>query len=224
MWDVIASGTGAIIGGIMNNMAAEKAAKASIEGAQIQAQSIREGREAAERELARAREENAPGQSYLRQVVAGPGDLTPAQRMQLDELRRVTGNQIRTSSIAGSGRTAASLLRRTESEFTNDALERNRTRAYDAASGMAGRVAQASTGIAGLNASMIPQAGKVMGDATTAGGLYDAQSGLASGKLYSSTLGDIGALIAKESKPKPGKYNSKFYSAGNPPGYEGDEP
>lgn len=197
---------GTVVGGLFNANAAGKASAAAKQAAAIEAQSIREGRAAAQNELAHVREENAPGQNYLRGVVAAPGDLTPAQQMRLEDLRRSTGNQIRTSAIAGSGRTAASLLRRVESDFTNNALETNRDRAFGAASGMAGRVGNASTAIAGLDASMIPAAGKAEAGGIAKGGLYQAGSELATGKLIGSGLGEIGSLIAQQNKAS--KYGS----------------
>ncbi len=205
---------GSVISSRANSSAAEKASQAQTEGAAQQTQALREAQEkqlAFSREgqdyLKVAREDEAPGQTYLRTVVADPGMLTPAQLQALEDLRRNTRNQISTSSIAGSGRTAAALLRRTESDFTNDALERNRSRAMDAASGMANRASNAATTIGNISvgtgtqqAALQAKQGEVTGNATANSGAIGAQAELANGRLMGSAIGDIGSLIASQAR------------------------
>lgn len=205
---------GALIGSSANASASKKAAEAQLEAARLQTEYLREAQDkqlAFAREgqdyLSGYRETQAPGESYLRGVVADPGSLTPAQRAQLDELRRQTRNQINTSSIAGSGRTAAALLRKTESDFVNDALEKNKARADQAASGMAARSGQAALGIGNISvnsgtqqAALSSEIGKTQGSATANAGTIEAQGDLASGKLWSQTLGNLGGIIAQEAR------------------------
>jgi len=176
---------GSYISSQANTAAAERASEATLQGAQITAGAMKDVSEAA---ATRA----APGVSYLRRVVAEPGELTPLQRQQLEDSRRSTANTIHSSNFAGSGRTGVELLRRNESDFVNQALENNRQRAMTAAGELAG--SQNTSDAAAIGA------GKAVGDATAKGGLYDAQAGLASGQITGKAIGDIGSLIASQQR------------------------
>lgn len=201
---------GALLASKKNKDAAETAAQGQRDAANIQTQYLRE---AQEKQLGFAREgqdylkgyrdEMEPGQSYLRGMVADPGHLTPAQLQQLTDLRRSSQNQISTSSLAGSGRTTAALLKRVESDFTNDALDRNRNRADSAARDMAGRSGQAAMGVGNISvgtgaqqAALSGQIGAAQGAGTANSATALAQGDLASGKMWSQTLGDIGGTLA----------------------------
>lgn len=94
--------------------------------------------------------ENAPGMSYLRQVVADPESLTPEQRYELERTRDVVGQNIRASGFAGSGRTAAALMRDVEAGVRNSMLASNRATAMQAAGVMADNYGQAGANIANL--------------------------------------------------------------------------
>ncbi len=204
MWNLIAPAlltlAGTYIASDANARAAQKARAAQVQGAQITADAIRQGSEDAQATLRDLRTESAPAVSYLRRVVAEPGDLTPAQQVQLDDLRRNVTNTIHSSPFAGSGRAAAALFRRAESDFTNTALDNNRARADNAARTMYGASTGAATGIATNQASTGTAIGKVTGEALTKGGLYDAQADIANGTLTGRALGDIGSLIATEGR------------------------
>lgn len=240
----LVSAGGAYIGSQANKSAADKASTATLEGAKINAQALADaqvkqealsregiasneayGREATGRFdtlAATNREAAAPATNYLRGVIANPGSLTPQQQQQLTDLRRAAGNQIRTSSIAGSGRTAASLLRRVESDFANDALEKNRARADTAAGAMyttgTGAANSAAAGAAGttadigktnaavlghvgdVTANLMAKSGDVMNKGTQQAGLYQAGADVATGKLMGTALGDVGSAISAESR------------------------
>jgi hypothetical protein len=210
----VASIGGALISSNANSKAAEKASQAQLQGAREQIAYLRE---AADKNEAFAREgqdylkdyraTQEPGESYLRGVIADPGSLTPAQAAQLEELRRQTRNQISTSAIAGSGRTAAALLKKTESDFTNDALDRNKARADMAASGMATRSGNAATtignisvGLGSKTADLTSQMGQTQGAATKKAGEIEANGITANGNVIGQTLGNLGSIVANETR------------------------
>jgi hypothetical protein len=197
-----------------NNKAANTAGAATLQGAQITADAIREGNAAiiagntqAQKTLDQMRQQGAPAVGYLRETMANPGGLTPEQQAQLDELHRDTSNAMHSTSFAGSGRTGVSLLRKTETDFRNRALGANIGRADDAARTLYGTTTGATTGIAASQAGTGTQIaagdqaiGKVSGDAVAKSGLYDAQAGIANGNLMGRAIGDIGSQIANEGR------------------------
>lgn len=200
---------GAGISAFANKKAADTAANAQIRAAELQTQYLRE---AQDKQLAFAREgqdylkaarlEEGPGLSYLRTVVAGSGSLTPAQQAQLAELRRNVTNQVGTSSIAGSGRTAAALFKRAESDFTNDALARNRQSAIDAAGGMANRSGSYASGIGNISvgtgtqqAALSGQIGAAQGQGAANAGTIQGQGIAATGNMFGQTFGNVAGLI-----------------------------
>lgn len=200
MWDMLLPAV-AILGGTIfaanaNSKAAETASNATLQAAQVQADAITKGNQQAQQTLQKIQDQAAPAGTYLRQVIAEPGTLTPAQTVQLEDLRRSVGNQIHSSNFAGSGRTAVALFKKSESDFTNEALDQNRQRALTAAGGMYGAATGAATGSANADINTGLQVGKTFGDAGTRAGLYDAQAGLATGQLTGKAIGDIGSLIA----------------------------
>lgn len=236
MWGLIATVAGAFISSSANKKAAQTAAAAEYERQRLAREAeeraraemdrrtaeaneaIRVANEQSQQAYAQVQEANAPGQTYLRQLVADPGSLTPQQTAQLEELRRATANQLRGSQFAGSGRTARTLFRAAESDFTNEALEKNRQRSVDAAGVMAGRANQAemqgagqtmqagnsvanlTAGLGNNTANLITNTAKVSGDSVAKAGLYDAQAEAANGKIYGQAVGDIGSIIANQSR------------------------
>lgn len=131
----------------------------------------------------------APAQAYLRQVMASADDLTPAQRQQLADNRLALTNALHGSPFAGSGRTAAAVFKRADSDFVNTALDQNRSKAINAANTLYGQN-NANAFTAGLRAT----------GATGNIGTTNAQAGLATGQLYGKALGDIGSIIANEQR------------------------
>lgn len=88
----------------------------------------------------------APGYRFLRETIADPYSLRDAQRYELDELRDSTKDHIRTSSLAGSGRTAAALIKDVESNYVLQAQEANRLAGLEAARLLYGDYSAAARG------------------------------------------------------------------------------
>lgn len=197
---IVTTAIGSAIARNANNTAATTAGNATLQGAEIGANAIREGNQQQQETLNAIRTQAAPATSYLRGVIADEGSLTPAQMQGLEELRRGVGNQIHSSNFAGSGRTATALFRRAEGDFINDALENNRTRSFNAATGMQGGATSAATGIANSQANTGAAVGKLYNDATTKAGLYDAGATVANGKLSGEALGQVSSQIATEQR------------------------
>lgn len=218
LWDSITPSVltlaGTLYASNANTNAANTASAAALQGAQYTADAIREGNQviressqAAQRTLQQQREQAAPATGYLRTVMANPTELTPLQAQQLEDLRRSTNNTLHSTSFAGSGRTGVSLLRKTESDFRNNAIAQNQGRADSAANTMFSSGANATTGIANSQANTgaaiaagTSAAGKVSGDAIAKGGLYDAQSQIANGSLVGRAMGDITSSIANSQR------------------------
>jgi hypothetical protein len=179
---------GAGISGLFNQKAAATNAAAQQQAAQVQAQALQQE----QAQFQQLQQEGQPGVKYLQDTVADPGDLTKLQQQHLDELRRTQTNQVRTSAIQGSGRTAASLFRDTSNDFINKSLEANRNRAFGAAGQLAGASFNAGTNAANVSG----QIGQVQGNALRNIGSTDAAAGLATGKVFGSAVGDIGSYIA----------------------------
>ncbi len=143
-------------------------------------------------ELRRIQNTNAPGMAYLREIVGNPGALTDYQRKQLEDQRRVVGNTIRSSSLAGSGRTAAALLKNVESDYALKAQEQNRQQAMAAATLMAGNDTAAARQVAANKT----QLGQQVGSTADALGRNLAQNSSEVGSRISNIYADTGARRA----------------------------
>lgn len=210
------------------------------EGLDIQQAALKSGYEAsiaayekgskeAQETLGAMRDEAEPGIRFLREVVANPQRLTPDQRYQLEEQRRVNAQNIRASGFAGSGRTAAALMGKVENDTVNAMLEKNRAAALAAAGDLAGMWDASSRQIAGLQSNegaMKADAADKAGTRTAGmyGDYYDrlgnayvnagksnaaamermgsntANATTASGNLWGQAIGDIGAQIASANR------------------------
>jgi len=204
----VASIAGAYIGGQANKEAANTYAQAQMNAAKVETDALTAARADANARYDKIAAEGSGGVDYLQRTVGESGDLTPLQQERLDEIRRQQTNQIRTSAIAGSGRTAASLFRDTSNDFINRSLEANRNRAF----GAAGTLANARFGAERAAATDIPgyttKIGGVQGTSLANIGSSNAASEIATGKLYGQAVGDIGSYIASAGRP------SRFASAG----------
>lgn len=197
IWDDFSPFTSAISGGTALAIGANVGgAFLASEGARRGAQAQVEANERAQQTLDAIRQQSQPGISYLRQVVADPGSLTPAQQQALNDSRLSTSNALNSSSFAGSGRAGAALLQRNESDFVNKALEDNRARAIQAGTTLAGENTTAGTGIANSQTA----SGKAVGGAEEKAGLYGGQALVASGNVAGKAIGDVGSYIASQSK------------------------
>lgn len=201
MWDkLVPLLFGTLVSTQANQRAADTASRATLQGAQLTADAIREGNQQAQDTLETQRRQAAPATAYLRQTVASPTELTPEQQAQLEETRRAVAGTIHNSSFAGSGRTASALFRQAEADFVNRALTDNAGRADRAATTLHGDASTATRGIANSQASTGQMVGKAIGEGTARAGLYDAAGGLASGRVAGEAIGQIGSLINSEKR------------------------
>lgn len=153
---------------------------------------------------------NAPGQTYLRNVVADAGNLTPAQQLQLKDINRTVTNQIDSSSLAGSGRSAAALIDDASNRFRLGALDANRSLAYGAAGTMAGNANHAVMGEA-ADSNAIGQAfgqqGNNIAKITQQSGQNTGNAILSSGKTIGTAFGNISSAATRD--------NNSSYRLGN---------
>ncbi|WOF74130.1 hypothetical protein QMT40_001777 [Parvibaculaceae bacterium PLY_AMNH_Bact1] len=241
-----------------NKKAAAEAAQAQIRAAEIQAQATREqiaelkrqydesnrrldeARESGQEYLGEAGEEAdqryeaisagaAPATSYLRTIIADPGRLTAVQKEGLEEARRGANNQIRGSSFAGSGRTAAAMLRSVDADYINTALEANKSRAAGAAGGLSDvyynaegaraqnrydrgkSAANIELGVGTSQATNATNLGNQVGNALSnqgyfaanaanQAGQYHANATAANANIAGGVIGDLGGIIASEAR------------------------
>lgn len=104
---------------------------------------------------------NESGTTYMRETVGRGDALTQDQQYALDESRRTTGNTLRSSGFAGSGRTAAALLNKVEVDQKMGFMGQNRQAAQAAASQMAG----AGNAATAASAATSMQTGQLVGAA-----------------------------------------------------------
>ena len=219
-WGAAIAAGATLISGAMTNKAnsdaADKSAAASIEGARLanegidkQIAAIREGNAQAQDTLNGIRTEAAPAQSYLRTIVGRTEGLTPAQQRQLDEQRRLAPGYIARSGFAGSGRTAASILRKVEGDTVSQFLYQNRARRDAAASSMANAGNAAANNVAVQQAGVGQQIGQAFGtqgsntgNAVTKAGDTQAQAGVANAAVTGQTIGDLASIINSERKSR----------------------
>lgn len=197
--------------------------------------SFEEGSKAAEDVLGGLRDEAKPGLTFFKTLIANPQSLTPEQIYQRDEARRINAQNIRSSGFAGSGRTAASLLRKVDLDFTNRMMEENRDRAFQAAGALADSYDTSVRGIAGLKSatgtfkadaadraagrvtdmyrgyySDLGGAYKDVGNAQASGtqqiGQTTANATAANGQLVGSAIGDIASTIASANRKSSYSY------------------
>ena len=199
-----------------NSDAADKSATASLQGAQLanegidkQIAAIREGNARAEQTLNGIRTDAAPGVTYLRQIVGQTEGLTEAQQRQLDEQRRLAPGYIQRSGFAGSGRTAASILRKVESDTVSQFLDQNRQRRDTAATNMVNGANAAATNVAVQQAGLGDKVGQAFGNqgantgnAVSTAGNTQAQADVANAKVTGQTIGDVASIINTERKSR----------------------
>lgn len=148
---------------------------------------LRAGAAKADGQLANQQAQNESGQTYLREQVGRGDALTDDQQYQLDESRRQMGNQLRGSSLAGSGRTAASLLRKVEADSVNQMKGQNRASATAAAGVMANQYNSA-----GLN-----RANLAMNEAGQVGGVYANKGSAIVSGAKDATAADVNAATTR---------------------------
>jgi len=229
-WIAVASAAATIGGTVLSNQANKKAASTAkegeIEAARIanegidkQIGAIKEGIAEGDVLYGGIREQTAPGVSYLRNVIAAPESLTPAQRMALDDVRRqmVNSSQVGGSGLRGSGRSFTDAFRTVENDFQLKALDQNRQRADRAALefarpnfNAAGEQAAAHATQGRVVGQALANQGANQGGAAQEGAYIDANKTTANANNWGSTLGDITSIIRNETKDeaRPPKYPS----------------
>lgn len=213
MWNLIipavASIAGAAISSKANRDATKSANKAARRASQQEIEAVNKYIETNWQALAQrtgiydqVAETGAPGLRFLRQTVANPMRLSDAQRYQLDEARRVTGDQIRAGGWGGSGRTAAAMMGKVENDMTNSFMENNRLAALKAADFLgqtsvnAERDKAAAIGEhSGMHGNAVLSIGKSQAGATRAVGENKANLATGQGQQMGQAIGDIGAAI-----------------------------
>jgi len=218
MWDLLIPIVTTLAGAWITSSSNDRATQQAQQGQQAQIDELRQANEAAQQALDASKAETqalysqtqdvtAPGVAYLRTTVANQNELTPAQQQRLEQLRRSVTSQLRGSSFAGSGRTAAALFRQAESDFTNNALDQNRARADAAASTLANQNFSARQGVAGSAASYgVNRANLATGNASQVGqvlanqGETAANATTATGNVMGQAVGDVGSVIAAQNR------------------------
>src|ERR1700754_3286000 len=130
---------------VMTNQANKKAAKtaneAEIQSAQLanegidkQIAAVKEGIKEGDAFYGQIREQTEPGVNYLRNVIAAPQTLTPAQQAELANVQRRVENssQVAGSALRGSGRSFVDAMREVENDFRLKAIDQNTRRADQA--------------------------------------------------------------------------------------------
>ncbi len=234
MWNLIAPAlalAGTVIGINANNTAATTATNTIVGGEQqavgtIQAgqtgaiNAILGGMNTAESTLTNfannEQTQNAAGPTFLRQVVATPDTLTPSQAAALDLQRQSVANQLHGSNFAGSGQTAAALFKQSEADFVNNAIDKNRQNAINAASalnsnannaattaasGIANTATQGSNAIANTTSNSSNTIAGLESNAANATAGIQSNAGIANASLTGKAIGDIGSSIAQANKP-----------------------
>jgi hypothetical protein len=178
---------------------------------------VRSGYEKSFQILDTMRKDTQAGTDYLKGVVSEPGELTPAQQTQLEDLRRSVDSQIRGSQFAGSGRSAAALMKKTETDFVNQALENNRNRAMTAATTLnagnstaTSELASGQRGLAGRIADLTQASGKNQADAIAAFGKATAEGINTAGQATGAGVFNAGQ-IAGSGYAKAGQITGDAY-------------
>lgn len=186
-----------------SNSASKKAAKQQNAAIDKQIDEMKAGVARARTIYTGIENETKPGVDYLRNVISGSAELTPAQKLQLEDLRRNATNssQVAGSALRGSGRSFVDAMRKIEEGYTVNALDTNQRRADAAATNFSTPYFNSKGSSAAAEASLgtnvggaIAQQGQNLGNATNARGQTNAEATLANGQLISSTLGDIAGM------------------------------
>lgn len=219
----IANIAGSIAGIGSNLLARDQANEGTAKGAAVNAAAVREGEtrslgtlntglERALADLQPLRTSGAAGGRILqREAFADPSVLTPGQRKALEEAQRRSRNQLATTGLRGAGRTQSRILQEVTDNFSNRAIEDNRSRSTAAADRLFGTGANAT--VAGASAELLTAArgageigvnargiGGVGANAAQTQGVTSADATLGSGRVFGDTLGAIAAQIADDRK------------------------
>jgi hypothetical protein len=189
-------GVASVANTVLGNKANDKAADRVAAGYEAQAAAIREANEQAQRRFDETQRATSGANSYLRSVYASPATLNPAQRAELDELRRTTANRLATSGLRGAGRAQLAVQRGVEADFINRAITDNQRRADQAAAQHSSQNLSATQSQAGLDRAT----GIAAGDAALGTSYADAGADLASTGNTTRAISDLAGYMASEVK------------------------
>lgn len=195
----------ASIGGALISSSANKSATATSNKALKQANALRQQAiDKATGIYSDLKTESAPAVRYLQDVVANPvGGLYPDQVEAQQEERRNALNDVSHSGLRGSGRAVTASLKKVDSDFYNNAMAQNRGNRMNAAGQLTGQFFQAGDN----TANALLSGGNAAADTEEKTGNNSANLGTTNASLVGNTLGDIGSLIAQETKGRDSRYS-----------------
>lgn len=192
-----------IAGDFIGSSANEKATKEQNKALE-QANALRqEGIDKATGIYSDLKEQSAPAVRYLQDVVSNPvGGLYPDQVAAQQEERRNALNDVSSSGLRGSGRAVTASLKKVDSDFYNDALAQNRSNRMGAAGQLTGQYFSAGDN----TANALLSGNNAAANTTEQEGTNTANLGTTNATMLGNTLGDIGSLIAQETKGRDSRY------------------
>jgi len=162
--------------------------KASRESQQAQENALR----LAQENLNETRKLASPGLTALQKRISRGSELTPEQKLAVEDSRRESINALKGSSLRGSARATSAVISDTDTRVRNNFMTSNRDSSDNAAATLTGQYFNTSRD---LNNNLISQ-----GDATSKGlldrGNVTASNTIGRGNRTGSAIGDIGGIIA----------------------------
>jgi hypothetical protein len=229
-WVAVAVAGATLAGTVLTNQANKKAASTAKEGELEAARLANEGIDkqigAVKEGIAEGdvlyggiREQTQPGVNYVRNIIAAPQTLTPAQQAELENVQRsvVNSSQVAGSALRGSGQSFVDAMRNVGNDFRLKALDQNQRRADQAALEFvrpnftaAGEQAAAHATQGRVVGQALANQGANFGDATREGAYGDANATTANAGNWGQAIGDIASTIAGQQKAesRPAKYSS----------------
>lgn len=229
-WIAVGTAAATIGATVLTNRANKDAAKtagaAEVEAARLKNEGIDRGIAAVKEGVAESdqlygavREQTQPGVNYVRDIIASPQTLTPAQNAELENLRRsvVDSSQVAGSALRGSGRSFVDAMRNVEGDFRLKALDQNRTRADQAALEFARPNFNAAGNQASAHATMGQQVGGALanqganlGNAAANSGYNNANATTANAGNWGQAIKDIGSAVGswQKDQTRPAKYDT----------------
>lgn len=238
----VSSVAGGLLGSRANERAAETASDATLEGARLQAEANERAAEIAAEQAELARQEfRASAQRGIQAIragqgefdarmaqmptreITGPNELTPGQRIAMEDTRRGAQEMLAASGLRGAGRAVTAAI--------NDVEGRQRARFYDVnqartddelqrrqrlqelgarnAQAVGGDIANTEIGAGtrsgqtfrdlGSQQSRLQTAtGQAQGAASQQAGAIQANAGTANANLWGQTIGNISSIVADE--------------------------
>lgn len=202
---------GGLLGSDANEKAAKQAAEAQIQAAELNLQAGREARAAYEEAAKRGIGAITAGGTAMRAglaplaIRAGPGEMTPQQRIMLEDLMRGGVARLASGGLRGAGRAGQAVLndlaQRTQASFY-DINQQNKDRYR---SEIARSYAGEGADIAGIETGTGARSGAAITGAAAAAAPYYAGAGetranatTANADMWGSTIGGISSIIARD--------------------------